>query len=67
MKILEIPFETIIKCSCGCIFEFEVSDCTITTKQQYGVGKMETYSQIYVCCPVCKKKHIIKTIEGENQ
>lgn len=56
MKILKPKIDTIVKCECGCEFEFELEDIM---KDRYypDVGYYETMS--YVECPMCNKEHNI--------
>lgn len=57
MKILKPKIDTIVKCDCGCEFEFELKD-TVTDKHYMpNFGAYEIYS--YVLCPMCKKQHTI--------
>ena len=57
MKILKLPFDTTIKCDCGCEFEFGSEDIKKEEMPVYnGVGAY-TVTMIYVTCPLCGKGH----------
>lgn len=64
MKILKIPFETTIKCECGCEFEFDCDDIEVTGHRiMYGFDYKEI-RQLSIQCPVCKRDHeLIKNKE----
>ena len=53
MKILKMPFDTIIKCDCGCEFEFGPED--IKKDEEYGFSGI--YKITYVTCPICGEEH----------
>lgn len=57
MKIIKLPVATIIKCDCGCTFEFDTDDI-----EQIGYEMLNgtTYSRLVVDCPFCKKRHTIQ-------
>ena len=55
MKILELPFDPIFNCNCGCKFEIEPND--INEFDLYYNG--HEYRQLTVHCPCCKYKYIL--------
>ncbi|MGN0961037.1 MAG: hypothetical protein ACI4PF_02415 [Christensenellales bacterium] len=58
MKILKPKIDMIVKCDCGCEFEFDLNDI-VREKDTLAemLGGYKIYS--YVVCPMCKKTHII--------
>lgn len=62
MKILELPVDTIINCSCGCTFVFDPDDVKIREvwSEQHHVRWLDVY------CPFCTQVHLIKRIDYEK-
>ena len=61
MKIIKFPSENIITCKCGCEFEFDEKD---VKRDILYLGTVAKFS-VYICCPFCSKKHLLKEYESE--
>lgn len=62
MKIIKLPFETKIKCNCGCEFEFDTNDIFITEFCSFG----SVSKDLFVHCPICKKPHTLKQVKSND-
>ena len=60
MKILELPVDTTITCTCGCKFEFGTDDVVVDTMY---ADYNKCYKPILVECPFCERKWIIHKVE----
>ena len=63
MKIVKIPFDRQIKCSCGVEFEWANKDLKHKLYSQIKGCREYYITEVYVECPFCKHNHIIKSIE----
>lgn len=57
MEILKLPFDTTIKCDCGCEFEFGLEDIKKEVMPNFNGVNRYTYITIYVTCPLCGREH----------
>ena len=62
MKILALPVPLIIKCECGCDFQYDMDDLNI--REMY----IDNYivKWISVDCPFCHKTHTLKQIDSRK-
>lgn len=65
MKINKLPFDTTIKCECGCEFEFSIEDIQLYGEDyefpisHWNKWERENLERVVVC-PFCRKIHKIK-------
>lgn len=57
MKILKPKIDMIVKCECGCEFEFDLEDIMKENYYPFNIGAYEEVN--YVECPICNKPHTI--------
>lgn len=57
MKILKLPFDTTIKCDCGCEFEFGLEDVKERKGHFSYASPNSIVTEKYVQCPICGEYH----------
>ena len=68
MKILKLPFEMKVECSCGCIFEFDYEEIDIQCYQNLTLdGDRHFVRRLEIPCPICHKIHDLQDIRIEKE